>query len=83
MPDPYYATPAWRALRADVLRRDGYRCAVTGCASRATHADHIKPLKPRWDGGAEAISSAFGGRTVWGSISATFPDLGGRGGLNL
>lgn len=57
MPDPYYATAAWRALRADVLRRDGYRCAVTGCASRATHADHIKQ---RWDGGRGQSLALFG-----------------------
>jgi 5-methylcytosine-specific restriction protein A len=51
MPDAFYATPAWRALRAEVLRRDGYRCAVSGCASRASHCDHIKP---RALGGADA-----------------------------
>ncbi len=37
----FYASPAWRALRKACLERDGYRCTVPGCSSRATHADHI------------------------------------------
>ena len=51
MSDPYYRSREWRALRAAILRRDGYRCAVPGCPNRASVADHIKP---RRDGGADA-----------------------------
>lgn len=50
MSDPFYTSPQWRALRAAVLKRDGFRCSVTGCTTRASVADHIKP---RAIGGAD------------------------------
>jgi 5-methylcytosine-specific restriction protein A len=36
-------TAAWKKLRQDVLKRDGYRCQVRGpaCTRRATQVDHI------------------------------------------
>lgn len=48
MSHPFYSTPAWRKLRARVVRRDHYRCIVCK-ASVATpgssRVDHIKPRK--------------------------------------
>ena len=38
---PFYASPAWRALRSAALERDGFLCVVPGCGKRATHVDHI------------------------------------------
>lgn len=40
--NPFYKTSFWKALRAEALKRDRYRCSVPGCAS--THrltVDHI------------------------------------------
>lgn len=51
MPDKYYQTKEWKALRASVLRRDNNVCAVSGCKAKAVVADHIKP---RRKGGADA-----------------------------
>ena|ERR1700730_6903056 len=31
--DPYYGTQEWKRLRADVLKRDGYRCTWPTCSS--------------------------------------------------
>ena len=47
----YYRSAGWRALRAACLRRDPV-CATAGCGRASTHADHIKP---RTDGGADAL----------------------------
>lgn len=50
--DPFYLTPAWRAMRAFVLQRDGYRCVICGMdvsARGAARVDHIKPIR---EGGA-------------------------------
>ena len=41
--DPFYLTPAWRRLRAEVLKRD-LLCVLCN-TNRATHADHIKPRR--------------------------------------
>lgn len=37
----YYRTKEWIKLRSHVLKRDGYRCAVPGCGTRASCVDHI------------------------------------------
>jgi 5-methylcytosine-specific restriction protein A len=39
----FYRTPAWRAVRSFVLRRDSHLCQLRlpGCQVRATIADHI------------------------------------------
>jgi hypothetical protein len=42
----YYSTRHWKQLRRAALERDGYRCAVEHCRSRATHVDHIM-TRPR------------------------------------
>lgn len=55
-PHPFYDSDRWRALRWDVLKRDGAVCVVCG-GSRKTgkvlHVDHIQPrsLRPdlEWD----------------------------------
>jgi 5-methylcytosine-specific restriction endonuclease McrA len=52
MPDPYYQTPAWKALRSAALRRDGFQCVIEGCDARAVVVDHIKQ---RDAGGADAL----------------------------
>jgi 5-methylcytosine-specific restriction endonuclease McrA len=52
--DPYYQTPAWRALRKRCLERDGYRCFVPGCRNRASVADHIVS---RRNGGQDALAN--------------------------
>jgi 5-methylcytosine-specific restriction endonuclease McrA len=38
---------AWRKLRLVVLARDGYTCQLQypGCTGRATHVDHVLPLR--------------------------------------
>lgn len=38
---PFYRRAEWRALRTAILTRDGHRCATPGCATRASHVDHI------------------------------------------
>lgn len=38
--DPFYATPAWRALRIVVLQRDAYWCQV--CRKRWANTVHHK-----------------------------------------
>ena len=52
--DPFYKTMAWQSLRAAALRRDGYRCVVPGCRTRATHVDHVIP---RRRGGPDVLSN--------------------------
>lgn len=51
MPNPIYAGPEWKALRLQILQRDGHRCQIKGpkCKGRATHVDHIVDVL---DGGA-------------------------------
>lgn len=45
--DKRYGTYRWRfKTRLPVLRRDGYRCWVQGCARRADVCDHIDPVGP-------------------------------------
>lgn len=44
--DPFYLSKTWRALRALVLKRDGYRCVICKAdvsAKGAARVDHIKP----------------------------------------
>jgi 5-methylcytosine-specific restriction endonuclease McrA len=36
------STRQWRALRAQILERDGYRCQE--CGALATHVDHRVPI---------------------------------------
>ena len=49
-PDPFYATPEWKALRLEALKRDHFRCVA--CGDRARTVDHIVR---RRDGGADAL----------------------------
>jgi len=58
--DPYYATQAWKRLRAACLKRDGYQCAEPKCTTpergrggRLT-AHHIIP---RRKGGADTLAN--------------------------
>jgi 5-methylcytosine-specific restriction endonuclease McrA len=47
MPQSYYHTTHWKALRWEALKRDKHRCTVLGCGS--THrltVDHIR-VRPR------------------------------------
>lgn len=37
-------TVRWRALRAEILERDNYRCRSCGCGGRL-EVDHIKPVR--------------------------------------
>jgi 5-methylcytosine-specific restriction endonuclease McrA len=48
----YYSTPHWRALRQAALKRDHWRCTITGCRRQATIVDHIV-TRPRQDGPSE------------------------------
>jgi 5-methylcytosine-specific restriction endonuclease McrA len=46
--DPFYSTPAWKALRREALRRDGHCCVI--CRKdvsgwKQSRVDHIKPRK--------------------------------------
>ncbi len=54
MPDPFYQTDSWKQLRIEVLKRDGFKCVVAGCGSRASIVDHIKQ---RNAGGADSASN--------------------------
>jgi 5-methylcytosine-specific restriction endonuclease McrA len=38
------STRSWRALRAQILLRDGYQCQIPGCDRAASHVDHRIPL---------------------------------------
>ena len=51
MPLFYLRDKEWRRTRERVLRRDGYRCAVPGCSTRASVVDH---LVSRRAGGSDA-----------------------------
>ena len=39
--DPFYRTPHWRALCAEVARRSGGKCEVPGCSRPGKVVDHI------------------------------------------
>ena len=45
----FYRTKFWLDLRAQALRRDGYRCTVPGCHARARRVDHIATRPPSPD----------------------------------
>ena len=50
--DRFYLSVEWRAIRALVLRRDGYRCVCCGksvLASGAARVDHIEKRLARPD----------------------------------
>jgi 5-methylcytosine-specific restriction endonuclease McrA len=50
--DPFYYSPAWRALRIVVLRRDRWRCVVCGAdvsGRGAARIDHIEPRRTNPD----------------------------------
>jgi 5-methylcytosine-specific restriction protein A len=38
-----YSSPRWRELRAEALRRDGYRCQRPGCCRTEDLTVHISP----------------------------------------
>lgn len=40
----FYQSPAWRSLRASVLREQPM-CAKPGCTEIARHVHHVKPRK--------------------------------------
>lgn len=47
--DPFYVSQAWRDLRIQRIRKDGWRCTECGCLCRgrrfdesSPHVDHIK-----------------------------------------
>jgi 5-methylcytosine-specific restriction endonuclease McrA len=43
--DPFYQTKHWKMLRAAILKRDRYCCAIPGCNEMASVVDHIVPRK--------------------------------------
>lgn len=46
--DPFYLSAAWKALRRQALKRDGYRCTVCRCdvsGRGQSRVDHIKPRR--------------------------------------
>lgn len=52
--DPYYRTPAWRALRTARLRFDNGMCTAPGCGKRAVVVDHVRA---RRGGGADHLAN--------------------------
>ena len=56
MSSPFYRSREWRALRAEVMRRQP-QCATPGCGQRSAVVDHIKP---RAKGGADALHNLRG-----------------------
>ena len=50
--DPYYQSPAWRALRAACVARDSGVCQT--CGKRGWIADHIIPRK---QGGPDSLAN--------------------------
>jgi 5-methylcytosine-specific restriction endonuclease McrA len=54
--DPFYSSPEWLAIRAQVLRRDNYQCQLKGsrCLGKASCVDH---WVPRSKGGSNALSN--------------------------
>lgn len=50
--DPFYSLPAWRALRAKALRRDGWRCTICRADVRklgTSRVDHVLSRRARPD----------------------------------
>ena len=48
MSDSFYSSKAWHKLRAQALKRDGYRCRMCGVDVRgkgAASVDHIVPRR--------------------------------------
>lgn len=52
--DPAYLTTDWKALRAAVFERDGFKCVVPGCGRGAIVCEHIVS---RRSGGADAMNN--------------------------
>lgn len=49
MPDPFYQSRAWKDIRLQRIRKDGWRCTQCGCRCRGRkfgeprpHVDHIR-----------------------------------------
>jgi 5-methylcytosine-specific restriction endonuclease McrA len=66
--DPFYRSPFWRRLRAEALRRDGYRCVVPGCLTPTQEltVDHIR-ARPRGVPGPTRFDVLSNLRTLCGS----------------
>lgn len=47
MPDPYYKTKKWEALRRAALRRDGYQCQIAKAHGHSIPADMVHHIFPR------------------------------------
>jgi len=50
--DPFYRSKAWLGVRAQALKRDGYRCVICGADVRGkgqSRVDHIEPRRLRPD----------------------------------
>ena len=45
--DPFYRTKRWKALRAAVLRRDGYQCQYEKRFGKLRQADTVHHIFPR------------------------------------
>jgi 5-methylcytosine-specific restriction endonuclease McrA len=45
--DPFYQSPAWKTLRAQAIRRDGWCCVVCRASVRAKGAARVDHIKPR------------------------------------
>ena len=45
--DPFYLSPRWKRLRAQILRRDGYRCRIAARYGIARQADTVHHIFPR------------------------------------
>lgn len=53
MSDPYYLSREWRALRRQVLKRDGYQCRVFSCTVGGAANLTVHHIIPRADGGGD------------------------------
>lgn len=47
--DPFYLSPEWRGLMADVLKQRGRRCEECGSTAGRMYGDHVHEMR---DGGA-------------------------------
>lgn len=56
MSDAFYRSKEWKALRAEVLRRQP-TCATPGCGERSVAVDHIQP---RAKGGQDTLRNLRG-----------------------